>query len=137
MFNTNEMLDKPHYAAATNNGWGVEMVGIFAEDGSDTDYAGVLGTAMTNFTIEANGITKARVRNKRGRWLEYSNIFDTVNGLGDGTDITGIEIVGHGYLVGAHVKGGTWLESVRTSDKEGDTIIGIGTPLDAIWIDTI
>ncbi len=137
MFTTDEMMNKPHYAAATQDGWGIEMVGIFADDGSDTDYAGTIGMPITNFTIAAPGIKKARVRNRRGRWLEYSDSFDTVNGLGDGTDITGIEIVGQGYVVGAHVKGGSWLGSVMTSDEEGAVVIGIGTPIDAIWIDTI
>lgn len=129
----------PHYAAASQNGWGVEMSGTEAVDGSPLDHAGIIGLPMTNFTIEGQGIKKARVRNKRGRWLDYKSTFgmNDTDALGDGTDITGIEIVGKGFIVSVHLKGGTWLNTVNTSDKEGEVVIGIGTPIDAIWINRV
>lgn len=128
---------EPRYAACTQDGWGVEMIGTDAVDGSDTDHAGIFGLAMTNFTIAASGIKKARVRNKRGKWLEYKTNFDKNKGLGDGTNITGIEIVGAGYIAAVHVKGGSWLPLVRTSDTEGAVIIGENFIIDAIWVDAI
>lgn len=129
--------DEPHYVAATQNGWGVEMYGTEAVDGSPLDHAGIIGLPMTNFTIEGKGIKKARVKNKRGRWLDYKSGFgiNQLEALGDGTGITAIEIVGKGFIVGVHLKGGNWLNSVNTSDKEGEVTIGIGIPIDAIWID--
>ena len=129
--------DEPHYVAATKDGWGTEMIGIDPVDYSNTSHAGILGLPITNFTIEASGIKKARVRINRGRWLPYKTGFNTTDGLGNDTPITGIEIVGAGYRVAAHVKGGTWLDPVDTSDKEGEVIIGGGMTIDAIWIDKI
>ena len=134
---TNTISEDPRYIAATENGWGVEMIGTDAADGSDIDHAGIIGMAMTNFTVGATGIKKARIRNKRGRWLEYKTGFDKSNPLGDGTIITGIEIVGAGYIAAVHVKGGSWLGSRKTSNKEGEVILGSNLPIDAIWIETI
>ena len=132
-----KLPEYPHYVAATQNGWGVEMDGTEAVDGSNIDHAGIIGLPMTNFTIEGKGIKKARVKNKRGRWSEYSDKFDKSKGLGNGTDIIGIEIVGSGFIVSVHVKGGSWLPAVKTSDIEGKVTIGIGTTIDAIWVDKI
>lgn len=128
----------PHYSAKTKElGWGIDMTGTYSVDYHNIDYAGVFGLSMTNFTVEAEGIKKARVKNKRGYWLWYSDAFDKTKGLGDDTPIVGLEIVGAGYLVGVHIKGGTWLNAVKTSDKEGEVLIGNGAPIDAIWIDKI
>ena len=124
---------KPHYCAATSNGWGVEMTGTSSDDGKD--YAGIIGNSITNFTIEAKEIIKARVRNKNGKWLEYKTGFDKNSGLGDSTPITGFEFVGKGFVVAVHIKGGTWLTPVFTSDRDGEVLIGASTPIDAIWID--
>ena len=134
---TKSISEDPRYIAATENGWGIEMIGIEAADGSDIDHAGIIGKAMTNFTVEASGIKKARVRNKRGRWLEYKTGFDKNNPLGDGTGITGIELIGAGYVASVHVKGGSWLGSRRTSDTDGEVILGSNLPIDAIWIEKI
>lgn len=134
---TNSISEDPRYIAATKNGWGIEMIGIEATDGSNIDHAGIIGMAMTNFTIEASGIKKARVRNKRGRWLEYKTGFDKNDPLGDGTIITGIEIIGAGYIASVHAKGGSWLGSRHTSDTEGEVILGSNLPIDAIWIEKI
>ena len=41
-----------HYVAKTNDGWGVAMTGLDADDGSDLDHAGVFGTSIINFKIE-------------------------------------------------------------------------------------
>ncbi len=129
----------PHYVAASPYGWGIEMSGTEAADGSSLDHAGIIGLPMTNFTIEGEGIKKARVRNKRGKWLDYKSGFgmNQLEALGDGTAITGLEIVGKGFIVGVHLRGGEWLNSVNTSDKEGAVTIGIGVPIDAIWIDRV
>lgn len=126
---------RPHYCAATQDGWGVDMIGTSSDDGAD--YAGVMGHPITNFSVEAKGITKSRVRNKLGKWLEYKTGFDKTKGLGDDTPITGIEIVGKGFVVAVHIKGGNWLTPSFTSDSDGEVLIGASTPIDAIWIDKI
>ena len=132
----NVTYDAPHYVAATNNGWGVEMVGTDAVDGTAwISHAGIIGLAMTNFTVEDTDIIKARVRNRKGKWLPYSNKFNKTNGLGDGTDITGVEIVGKNIIFAVHLKGGNWLPPVRTSEVDGEIFAGSGSPIDAIWID--
>jgi hypothetical protein len=130
---------KPHYAACTAAGWGIEMLGLEAMDGSGIDHAGVFGLPITNFTVEAADIIKARVRNKRGKWLEYKTGFgmNSIEGLGDGTVITGIEIVGDKFYVAVHVRGGSWLNPVKTSATEGVAFAGNGAPIDAIWIEKI
>jgi len=134
---TNAYID-PHYVSATKDGWGTEMVGSDTIDGADiVNYTGTMGLPITNFTIEGKGIKKARVRNKKGRWLGYSDKFDKTTGLGDGTNITGIEIVGKGFIFAVHLKGGDWMKPVTTSDKEGEVLGGIGTPIDAIWVEKI
>lgn len=127
----------PHYASATRNGWISEMNGIEAMDDSDNDYAGILGIPITNFTIEADGILKARVRNRKNRWLPYKSGFDKKTGIGDNTPITGIEIVGSGFIFSIHVKGGTWLPTMRTSETEGEVLAVAGSQIDAIWVDKI
>ena len=133
----NKTYEAPHYISKSQNGWGVDMEGTEAIDGSLIDHAGIIGLPMINFTIEAKDIKKARVRNKRGKWLDYKNFYDINNPLGDDTGITGIEIVGAGYIASVHVKGGSWLRSVVTSDAEGEVILGSNLPIDAIWIDKI
>lgn len=130
-----DISEEPRYVAQTKDGWGVVMIGTDAEDGSDLDHTGVIGLAMTNFKIGSSKIKKARVRNKRGKWLPYKSGFDKE--LGDGTNITGIEIVGAGYIASVHVKGGSWLPLVRTSDIEGAVIIGENFIIDAIWVGAI
>lgn len=124
-----------HYVAKTNDGWGTAMTGLDADDGSDFDHAGILGRSMINFKIEGKLVKKARIKNKRGKWLPYGCGFDTE--LGNDTDITGIEIVGKGLIFAVHIKGGTWLNPVRTSDVDGEVLVGNGAVIDAIWIDEI
>ena len=124
-----------HYVAKTNDGWGVAMTGLDADDGSDLDHAGIFGTPMTNFKIEGNLVKKARIKNKRGKWLPYGRGFNTE--LGNDTNITGIEIVGKGLIFAVHIKGGMWLNPVRTSDDDGEVLVGNGAVIDAIWIDEI
>ena len=123
-----------HYVAKTQDGWGVAMNGLEAEDGSDLDHAGVFGLPMLDFKITAKNITKARVRNKRGKWLEYK---DGYKGLGDGSNITGIELVGKGYVFSVHIKGGLWLPAMWTSDVDGEVLATNGSVIDAIWIEEI
>lgn len=134
--NDSEMPQEPHYSIATANGWGAEMLGT--EDmniDSVATYAGTIGELITNITVEGADIVKTRVRNKRGKWLAYHKNFDNNTGFGDGTPITGIEIVGAGYVYAVHVKGGMWLPSVSTSDVEGEVLTLFGSGIDAIWID--
>ena len=76
-----------HYVAKTNDGWGIAMTGLDADDGSDLDHAGVFGRSMINFKIEGKLVKKTRIKNKRGKWLSYGRGFDTE--LGNDTDITG------------------------------------------------
>lgn len=129
----------PHYAIENSDGWGIEMLGIEAMDGSDIEYAGVFGLPIINFTIEAADILKARVRNKRGKWLPYKTGFgmNKAEALGDNTPITGIEIVGAGFIFSIHAKGGSWLPVTKTSDIEGDVLAVAASSIDAIWIDKI
>lgn len=124
----------PHYCAKTVEGWSVCMTGLEADDGSGLDHTGVLGIPIIDFRITAKNIKKARVRNKRGKWLPYKSGPD---GIGDGTNITGIELVGKGYVYSVHVKGGQWLPGAITSDIEGEILITTGSAIDAIWIDEI
>lgn len=130
-----EVEEAVHYIAKTSNGWGIAMTGLDADDGSDLDHAGIIGLPMTNFKIEGKLVKKARVRNKRGKWLKYGSGFNTE--LGNDTDITGIEIIGKGLLVAVHIKGGQWLNPVFTSDVEGAALLGNGSVIDAIWIDEV
>ncbi len=126
---------EPHYVAKTQNGWGVGMIGLDADDGSFVDHAGIIGLPMLGFKIECDGISKARVRNRRGKWLPYDIGFDS--DLGDGTNITGIELVGAGYTFSVHVMGGQWMNAVHTSDIEGAAMFTSGSTIDAIWINKI
>ena len=130
---------QPHYAAKNSDGWGTEMLGVEAMDGGDIEYAGIFGLPITNFTIEAADILKARVRNKRGKWLPYKTGFgmNKVEALGDDTPITGIEIVGAGFIFSIHAKGGSWLPIIKTSDVEKDVLAIAASSIDAIWIDKI
>ena len=124
-----------HYAAKSGDKWGIGMIGLDPEDGSDNDHSGILGIPITNFKIEGKLVKKARVKNKRGKWLKYGSGFDTE--LGDNTNIIGIEIVGKGLIFAVHIKGGQWLNPVRTSDEEGAVLITTGAFIDGIWIDEI
>lgn len=132
---SNTLPEIPHYAVATSDGWISEMNGTESVDSSDIDYAGILGIPITNFTIEGAGIKKVRVRNRKNKWLPYKNGFDKTTGIGDNTPITGIEIVGSGFIFSIHAKGGSWLPMVHTSDVEGETLAIAGSQIDAIWID--
>lgn len=123
------------YVAKTDDGWGIVMTGLDADDGSDLDYAGIFGMSMINLKIEGKLVKKARVKNKRGKWLPYGCGFNTE--LGNDTEITGIEIVGKGLIFAVHIKGGMWLNPVRTADEEGSVFIGNGAVIDGIWIDEI
>lgn len=127
----------PHYAIENSDGWGIEMLGVEAVDGSDIEYAGILGLPITNLVLEAADIKKVRVRNKRGKWLPYKTGFDKEHGFGDNTPITGIEIVGAGFIFSIHAKGGSWLPVTKTSDIEGDILAVAASSTDAIWIDKI
>ena len=131
---SNEMYNEPYYVAKSQNGWGVGMVGLEAEDGSDLDHAGIIGLVMTNFKIDGKNIKKARIRNRRGKWLPYKSSNEA---LGDDTTVTGIEIVGSGYTVSVHIMGGSWLTSMNTSDVDGEILVGNGAPIDAVWIDKL
>lgn len=132
------LTEDPKYCVATKDfGWGIEMIGTEAVDGSDKYRAGIMGFPITNFTVAAKGIKKARVRNKRGKWLPYHTAYDKVNGFGDGTEITGIEIVGSGFKIALHYKGGSWAKPVTTSDEDGAVLIGTGSPIDALWIEKV
>lgn len=123
------------YAAKSNYGWGVTMIGIESEDDSGIDHAGIFGSTITNFKIGGRLVKKARVRNKRGKWLKYGSGFDAE--LGNDSEITGIEIVGSGLILAVHVKGGQWLNPVHTSDEDGAVLAGNGAVIDAVWIDEI
>lgn len=127
--------DDVRYAIKTNDGWGVTMTGLDADDNSDIDHAGIFGMSMINFKIEGKFVNKARVKNKRGKWLPYGCGFDAE--LGDDTDIIGIEIVAKDLIFAVHVKGGAWLNPVHTSDVDGEVLVGNGAVIDAIWIDKI
>ena len=136
--NTQKVIpNEARYNTATKYGWNNEMMDCDPIDESDKDFSGMMGEAITDFTIEAAGIKKARVRVSRGGWLPYKTGFNTKDGLGNGKPITGIEIVGSGYLVGIHAKGGSWLSPVKTSDVEGEVVIGGGMAIDAIWVSKI
>jgi len=134
-----ELPQEPHYVAKNANGWSVEMSGLDAVDGSETDHTGTFGLPIINFTIEAADILKARVRNKRGKWLPFKTGFgmNKIQALGDDTPITGIEILGDKFILSIHVKGGGWLPSVITSKVEGEVQVIAGSTIDAIWIDKI
>ena len=128
--------EEPKYAVYTTE-WGPEFIGLDDELGSDADFAGIFGEPITNFTVGAKGIKKYRIRTKKkGKWHPYQTGFDK-SVKSDGTAITGIEIVGKGFCMAVHVKGGTWLPAVNTSDTEGEVLVGSGTPIDAIWIDSV
>lgn len=134
-----ELPQEPHYVAENADGWGIEMSGLEALDGSEIDHTGTIGMPIINFTVEAADIQKARVRNKRGKWLPFKTGFgmNKIEGLGDGTPITGIEIIGTGFIFSIHAKGGSWLPTMTTSENEG-VVQGIAnSSIDAIWIDKI
>ena len=130
---------EPHYVAKNADGWGVEMSGLEAVDGSEMDHAGTFGLPIINFTVEAADILKARVRNKRGKWLPFKTGFgmNKAEALGDDTPITGIEILGNKFIFSVHVKGGDWLPFVMTSEVEGEVQVIASSSIDAIWIDKI
>lgn len=132
-----ELPELPHYASASNNSWSSELFGTESVDGSDKSYAGILGIPITNFTLEGKGIKKFRVRNRKNKWMPYKNSFDKTIGAGDNTPITGIEIVGSGFIFSIHVKGGSWLPAVRTTNKDGEILAIAGSQIDAVWIDKI
>lgn len=132
---TQTVSDIPHYRTAIKDGWGREMYGLDPADGSDNNFSGIMGLPITNFTVEASGIKKARVKVSKGKWLPYKTGYDIINGIGNGQPITAIELVGSGYFVAVHAKGGSWLNTVTTSDVEGAVIVGGGMPIDAIWIE--
>ena len=129
------ITDPVKYSVKTDDGWGVTMIGLDASDDSGLDHAGIFGIPMINFKIEGKLVKKARIKNKRGKWLPYGCGFNTE--LGNNTDITGIEIVGKGLIFAVHIKGGTWLNPARTSDVDGEVLVGNGAVIDAIWIDEI
>ena len=130
---------EPHYAVENANGWGIEMSGLDALDGSDIEHAGILGMPIINFTIEAADILKARVRNKRGKWLPFKTGFgmNKAEALGDGTPITGIEIIGSGFIFSIHVKGGSWMPFILTSETVGEVQAIASSSIDAIWVDKV
>lgn len=134
-----KLFQEPHYAVENSAGWGMEMLGVDAVDGSDIDHAGSFGDPIVNFTIEAVDILKARVRNKKGKWLPFKTGFgmNKTEALGDGTPITGIEIIGTGFIFSVHVKGGSWLPTMITSETEGEVQAIASSQIDAIWIDKI
>ena len=134
---TNE-LDMPRYCVFVNGSWGSEFINTDAVDDSDASYAGILGTPFTNIAIGAKDIKKFRIRTKKkGKWSAYKTGFNKDASFGDGTPITGIEIVGSGFMYAVHVSGGSWLPPVFTSDKDGETITSTGSPIDAIWIEKL
>lgn len=142
MTNTEKKIEstlpqEPHYVAKNADGWSVEMSGLDAVDGSATDHTGTFGLPIINFTIEAADILKARVRNKRGKWLPFKTGFgmNAAEALGDDTPITGIEILGNKFVLSIHAKGGSWLPAIITSDVEGEVQAVAGSTIDAIWID--
>ena len=130
-------IDDPRYAVYSDS-WSPEFIGTDAQDDSDADFAGVLGIPITKFTVGAKGITGFRVRTKKkGKWTTFQHGFDKDNAAGDGTPITGIEIVGSNFMYAVHVVGGQWLPAVMSSSTEGMQYAGIGAPIDAIWIEKI
>lgn len=131
----NTIKEAVRYVVKTKDGWGVPMTGIDADDGSDTDHAGIIGIPMINFKIDGSLVSKARVRNKRGKWLPYGRGLDAE--LGKDSEITGIEIVGKGLVFAVHVKGGGWLSPAMTSDVEDEVKVISGAAFDAIWIDEV
>lgn len=130
--------DDPHYSVFAGGEWGDEFTGTFSET-TDNDYAGTLGVPITNITLGAKGISEFRIRTrKKSRWSDYSKAgFNKENTIGDGTPITGIEIVGSGYVYAVHIKGGEWLPSVLTADKRGVNFIGCAVPIDGFWIEKL
>lgn len=135
---TNEKTipEVPRYMVKNKRGWGIEMNGTEASDGTDIFYAGRMGFPILNLAIESSKIKKVRVCNKRGKWLPYKVGFDP-NGVGDDTMITGIEIVGAGLKYSIHTKGGGWFPIFRTSDTENDVLAVSAAGIDAIWVDEI
>ena len=132
-----EETEEPKYCVFADS-WGPEFIGTDASDDSDVSYAGILGIPFTKITLGAKGIKKFRIRTKKkGKWSKYQTGFDKQNALGDGTPITGIEIVGKGFVYGVHIKGGSWLPTVITSDQDGEILTGSGSPIDAIWIEKL
>ncbi len=128
--------EEPKYAVCTTE-WGPDFTGLEDSVGSDASFAGTLGKPITNFTVGAKNIKKFRIRTKKkGKWQAYQTGFNK-DIKSDGSAILGIEIVGKGYCFAVHIKGGTWLPAVFTSDTEGEVLVGSGTPIDAIWIDSI
>lgn len=121
-------MSKIRFQIATEDGWLDEQT-TFSKG-----YPEPLGKAITNFKIEADGIIKARVRNKTGEWLEYKTQYEP---LGDDTDIIEMEIVGYGYIASVHNMNGEWLNSVATSQYDGNVILGVAFPIDAIWIQSL
>lgn len=133
--NTTKVNEPIRYVAKTDVGWGVPMLGIDPDDDSDLDHTGVIGKSIINFKIDGTLVKKARVRNKRGKWLPYGSGFDTE--LGNDTEITGIEVVGKGLIIAVHIKGGQWLNPLFTSDIDGDGAIVTSVPIDGVWIDEV
>lgn len=123
------------YQAKTIDGWGITMIGDSDSDDSGIDHAGIIGKPMINFKIDGRLVKKARIRNNRGKWLNYNSGMDIE--LGNDKPITGIEIVGSGLIFAIHVKGGEWLPSIITSDIDNEVLATVGTSIDAIWIDKI
>lgn len=129
--------DEPKYCVFTNN-WGPEFIGTESSDNSDNSYAGILGIPFTNIAIGAKRIKKFRIRTKKkSKWTKYITGFTKDSTFGDGSPITGIEIVGSGFMYAVHVSGGSWLPPVFTSDKDGEIITSTGSPIDAIWIEKL
>lgn len=127
--------EDPIYCVFNSYGWGPDFEGDYALDDSGADHAGISGIPITKIYAYAKNIRKIRIQTYRRRWSEYKTLTSVDNPLGtDDVPITGIEIVGAGYRCAVHVKGGSWLTPVDTSDVEGEKLIGNNNPIDAIWI---
>lgn len=124
---------KPRYACYVDNAWDITMVGTRDADGTRRSYGGIMGHPIQGITID--GVQKYRVCTAASGWTDYTEGFDKTSPVGDGSNIIDIEIVDPKAVVAVHIKGGSWLAPVRTSDKEGSVIIGCHAPIDAIWMD--
>nr|DAE23154.1 MAG TPA: putative cytoplasmic protein [Siphoviridae sp. ctzAk96] len=105
-----------------------------------TDYAGVIGKAITDVAIRAtNGNILYRVHVKGGGWLAWVsgyNWYDAINGYaGNGEEIDGLQVKPNGVNCNiktrVHIKGGGWLAWViNDTDYAG----WYGKAIDAIQV---
>ena len=119
---------EPRYTVKIGDTWLPDMLGTEDTSGSSKSSAGIFGQIITDFTL-GDGYTYA-VRGKRGKWVS-GNKYDKEANLSKGGPVTGLKIDGN-VIYAVHIKGGNWLTPVN-----GGTEIGIGVPIDAVWIELV